>query len=144
MAPPTQRHGVRLGPVTEPDEAQQRILAKAPLRPDGQVRNIFLTLAHHPLLLKRFNAFAGTFFISGLVSDYDRELIVLRVAARIGSRYEYAQHLQLAREAGIDDATIAIAMLQPGSAAPTEGDALLLHATDALLADGDLDDAKYT
>jgi alkylhydroperoxidase family enzyme len=133
----------RIAPVSDPDASQRAILDKAPVRSDGSTRNIFLTLAHSPLLLKRFNAFAGTFFISDLVSDYDRELLVLRVAARTGSRYEYAQHLSIAREAGLDDHTIAAAMLQPDAFTPSPADSFLLAVADRYLESGNLHDGEW-
>lgn len=137
------QHPVRIPPVGDPDPEQAEILAKAPLRPDGSVRNIFSTLAHHPLLLKRFNAFAGTFMRFGKVSAYERELIVIRVAGRIGSRYELAQHLEIARQAGLGDEQIRAALLQPGAAPLSDSDRLLVEFTDELLATGDLADATW-
>jgi alkylhydroperoxidase family enzyme len=141
---PQPRLTPRIPPVGQPDPAQQAMLAKAPVRPDGTVRNLFLTLAHHPMLLQRFNAFAGTFFRSGLIPAYDRELVVLRVAARIGSRYEYGQHLDLAREAGMTDDTIRAVMLQEGAPPLAAADALIVDATDELLAGGDLGDDTWS
>ena len=105
--------------------------------------NIFLTLAQSPLLLKRFNAFAGTFFISDLVSAYDRELIVLRAASHVGSRYEYAQHLSIARDAGLSDPVIRAAMRQPDAPPVSDADQLLLDATDQFIADGDISDVIW-
>jgi alkylhydroperoxidase family enzyme len=43
---------------------------------------------------------------SGL-SDRERELVILATAAEIGSRYEWHQHVTIARDVGIDDAVIA-------------------------------------
>lgn len=133
----------RIPPVTDPDDAQQAILAKAPTREDGTVRNLFLTFAQHPMLLKRFNAFAGTFFISGKLTDHERELLVLRAASHAGSRYEYAQHLSIARDAGMSDDLILAAMRQPGAPDPAPEDQLLLDATDELLTDGHIGDATW-
>lgn len=133
----------RISPVTELDESQRELLAKAPVREGGAVRNIFLTLAQSPLLLKRFNAFAGTFFISDLVSAYDRELIILRAARHVGSRYEYAQHLSIARDAGLSDHVIGAAMRQPDAPPVSDADQLLLDATDQFIADGDISDVIW-
>jgi 4-carboxymuconolactone decarboxylase len=143
MASPSPRRTPRIAPVTLVDDAQRELLAKAPVREDGTVRNIFLTLAQSPLLLKRFNALAGTFFISDLVSAYDRELIVLRAAAHVGSRYEYAQHLSIARDAGLSDDVIRAAMRQPDAPPVSDADQLLLDATDEFIVDGDISDLTW-
>jgi alkylhydroperoxidase family enzyme len=140
----TQRGAPRIPPVSSPDEAQREILAKAPTRPDGTHRNIFLTFAHHPLLLQRFNAFAGTFMRFGKLSPYERELLVLRVAGRVGSRYEYCQHLQIARDAGLDDGTIMAALSQPGAPPLSPADRLLVTAADELLDTGDVGEETWS
>jgi 4-carboxymuconolactone decarboxylase len=143
MATTPHQRTPRIAPVTQLDESQRELLAKAPVREGGAVRNIFLTLAQSPLLLKRFNAFAGTFFISELVSAYDRELIVLRAAAHVGSRYEYAQHLSIARDAGLSDDAIRAAMRQPDAGPVSDSDQLLLDATDQFILDGDISDPNW-
>jgi 4-carboxymuconolactone decarboxylase len=143
MTPSPQPRAPRISPVTELDESQRELVAKAPVRDDGTLRNIFLTLAQSPLLFKRFNAFAGTFFISDLVSAYDRELIVLRAASHVGSRYEYAQHLSIARDAGLSDQVIRAAMRQPDAPPVSDADQLLLDATDQFIADGDISDVIW-
>lgn len=143
MAGKPYRSSARIAPLRDPDEAQREILAKAPARPDGTQRNIFLTFAHHPMLLQRFNAFAGTFMRFGLLSPYERELLVLRAAGRVGSRYEYAQHLAIARDAGLDDETIRAALCQPGAPPLSSEDLLLATAADELIADGDIGDRTW-
>lgn len=131
--------GPRIPPVGEPDEEQLAALAKAPRLTDGSVRNIFGTLAHHPMLLKRFNAFSGTFFLSGKLSDYDRELLILRVAGRCGSRYEFGQHLPIGRAAGLDDERIGAILCQPGAPPLPAADQLLAAVADQLLESGIVD-----
>lgn len=120
------------------------MLSKAPALPGGTPRNIFLTLLHHPTLLKRFNALAGTFMRFGLIPADERELVILRVAGRTGSRYELAQHVPLARAEGVDDELIRSVLNQNG-APPLRGHhALLMGVTDELLDRGDLSDAQFS
>ncbi|CAB4882746.1 unannotated protein [freshwater metagenome] len=133
----------RIAPVVDPDEAQLELLAKAPALPDGTVRNIFTTLLHHPVLLQRFNALAGTFFRFSHITAYERELLIVRVAGRTGSRYEYGQHLALARDAGLSDEVIRAVLLQDGAPALSPEDQLLADVTDELLARGELGDAHW-
>jgi 4-carboxymuconolactone decarboxylase len=131
---------LRLAPVKEPDEEQSAALAKAPTLPDGTVRNIFLTLAHHPLLLKRFNAFTGTFIAFGLLPADERELVVLRVGARLDAPYELGQHFPIARDSGLSDEVIeAVLAAEPGAALSADQRALI-DFTDGLIDRGDVDE----
>ncbi len=127
----------------EPDEDQRAALEKAPTLPDGTVRNIFLTLAHHPLLLRRFNAFAGTFIAFGLVPADDRELVILRVGRRISAAYELGQHLPLARDAGLSEEAIDAVLSDPPGAALSAEQRALVDFTDRLLDRGDVDEASW-
>ena len=119
----------RIPPAVVTDEAGQA-LAKTPTLPDGSQRNIFTTLAWHPLLLKRFNAFTGTF---------------MRVAATTRCRYELGQHLPIAAAAGVSEPTVT-ALLRVGDdrSGLSEGDALLVDTTDAVLATGTVDDDLWS
>jgi 4-carboxymuconolactone decarboxylase len=99
MSAPTGRP--RVPPVTTPDEEQAALLAKTPLTTDGQPLNLFATLAHNPRLLRRFNALGGFFLRHGDVPARERELVILRVAARTGSVYEHAQHVVIGEQVGL-------------------------------------------
>jgi alkylhydroperoxidase family enzyme len=133
----------RITPITDPGPVEAAMIAKAPVRPDGTIRNIFLTLVRHPDLAERFNAFAGTFFIRSRLTDYERELVILRVACRARCEYEYAQHIDLAREAGIADEKILAAVEQPGSAELDQTERLLMRFTDVLFETGHLDEPLW-
>jgi 4-carboxymuconolactone decarboxylase len=90
----------RIPPIDNPDAEVAELLAKTVVR-GGRPLNIFATLAHHPLLLKRYNALGGLFLRFGEIPSRDRELIILRVAWRSNSEYEFAQHSIMGREAGV-------------------------------------------
>ncbi len=90
----------RIPPIQNPDAEVADLLRKTVVR-GGQPLNIFTTLAHHPLLLKRYNALGGAFLRFGEIPDRDRELIILRVAWRSNSQYEFAQHAIMGQEAGV-------------------------------------------
>ncbi|GAA4659682.1 carboxymuconolactone decarboxylase family protein [Gordonia humi] len=131
-------------PVGEPTTEQAALLAKAPTLPDGTIRNLFLTLAWHPTLLKRFNAMMGVFMRFNEVPDHDREVCILRVAARVGSRYELAQHIPIAQTCGVDDDLIeAVVALGDPSALP-ERAALLCAVADQILESGRISDDLWT
>lgn len=128
----TTKDGPRIPPVTAPDDEQAAALAKTIHRRGSPLR-LFATLAHHPRLLRRFNALGGLFF-TGALDPRERELVILRVAVRADSPYELAQHVELGREAGLTSTEIkrVIADLDEGW---STGDRLLLRMTDELLDD---------
>src|SRR6478735_351390 len=58
-------------------------------------------LAHHVELATAYNTFNGHILFATTLTARQRELVVLRVAARRESEYEWAQHAVLAGDAGI-------------------------------------------
>ncbi|MCU1480508.1 MAG: carboxymuconolactone decarboxylase [Subtercola sp.] len=125
-------HPLRLPPVHTPDSAQAEALAKTPTLPDGTIRNLFLTLAWQPVLLKRFNVFMGTFMVFNTITSYEREVVVLRVATIGRSRYELAQHIPLAQQAGITDDTIRALLAYPSLDGLNDDDRMLAALTDEI------------
>jgi enoyl-CoA hydratase len=99
MSNPTAQPRIR--PVDDPDAEQAELLSKTLLTKDGRPLNLFATLAHHPRLLKRFNVLGGFFLSHGELPARERELVILRVAARTGSEYEYAQHVVIGQQVGL-------------------------------------------
>ncbi|WP_068924377.1 carboxymuconolactone decarboxylase family protein [Planobispora rosea] len=123
--------------------------------------HVFTTLARHPALFQAWIGF-GAALLYGTLPARDRELAVLRTAHHRGSAYEWAQHVRLAREAGLTDAEIEAvrgtgtvgAEIGDGTAVPevreTGGghrwdpaDRLVLDVADELHARGDLTDATW-
>jgi 4-carboxymuconolactone decarboxylase len=132
----------RILPLHNLDDDAIEALSKTPKGPAGQPLNIFLVLARHPRLLKRFNVLAGLFAQHGLLTARQREIVVLRTAWRTNSPYEWGQHVLLAREVGVLDdeiATIRTETLRGWS--PDE--ASLLRLTDELLADIDVSEDTW-
>jgi AhpD family alkylhydroperoxidase len=126
LTPPVVRH-----PFPEPD----------PNRPKGL--NALGTLAHHPALTTAFNAFNGHILFASTLSPRQRELLVLRVAVLRDCDYELAQHLVLAREAGLDEDEIERAMAGPDSPGWSGIDGALVSAADELVADAAVTDATW-
>jgi len=92
-------------------------------------------LARHPELAKAFLAFNKYLLVESTLPKRTRELAVLRVAWRRRCQYEWAQHVLIARRAGITDEEIDLVR----SGAPT----LLNRAVDELETDSRLSDATY-
>lgn len=118
------------------------VLAKTAIR-DGEPLNIFRTLAHQPVLLKRFNALGGAFLAHGLVPARERELVILRVGWNCRSVYEFGQHTLMGREAGLTDAEIgALASTRAGGPWSADDEALIALA-DEICADDCASDATF-
>ena len=92
----------RIPPVEEFDDAQREALDKTLFGTDGRPMNVFKTLAHQPKLLRRVNSLGGYFVVHGSIPVREREIAILRTAARAGCEYELAHHRRLAAEAGLD------------------------------------------
>lgn len=126
----------RVAPVDHANLTDAQRTALEPLGPMGSL-NIFTTLAVHPKLLASWLPFGGRLLQGSSLTPRVRELVILRTAARCGSRYEWGQHVGIARDAGLTDAEIvACAEPTPGTPHPWgEEDLAVLGATDELLGD---------
>ncbi|TQS43341.1 carboxymuconolactone decarboxylase family protein [Cryptosporangium phraense] len=98
--------------------------------------NLLGTLAHHPALTQAFLTFNGHVLYGTTLTPRQRELLVLRVAHRRRSDYEWAQHVLLGRAAGLTDDEIAAVASDPVSLGAL--DRVLLVAADELLVEGAL------
>lgn len=127
----------RLPVLRAVDEEQRQALASALRDDSGQVLNVFGVLAHHPKLLRRFNTLGGLFLARGVLPPRDRELVILRTAWQVGSRYEFAQHVLIGLRAGLAPDEIAAAQ-DVATSALTEEDRTLVLAVDELIHDDDL------
>ncbi len=110
-------------------------------RPKGL--NVLGTLAHHPALTRAYHTFNGHVLFGTTLSVRQRELVVLRVAAVREAEYEWAQHVVLARDAGIDDDEVARVAGGPDAPGWAPLDAALVRAVDELVADAAVSDATW-
>jgi alkylhydroperoxidase family enzyme len=114
--------------------------------PDApHVPNVVSTLMHHPGLARRWLAFNNVLLRTSALDDRQRELMVLRVAWRTRSAYEWMQHVRMAAKCGISGDEIAAISRDderdPSRWSPLEG--ALLAATDELLDDYVIGDATW-
>lgn len=110
-------------------------------RPKGL--NVLGTLAHHPALTRAYHTFNGHVLFATTLSVRQRELLVLRVAAVRDAEYEWAQHVVLAGDAGIDDDEVTRVAAGPDAPGWSAFDAALLRAVDELVADAAISDATW-
>jgi alkylhydroperoxidase family enzyme len=59
-------------------------------------------LAHSPYVAQQFLRLAQAQFTTLELSLYNRELVILTVAAFVGCEYEYRQHIPISAAAGVD------------------------------------------
>lgn len=99
----------RLEPLAQmPVELRELVRHAVP--PRGDELNVFATLARHPNLVGRFAALTNLLRNESSVPFREREIVILRVAARTDCVYEYAQHESVARSAGLSEAEIRAAI----------------------------------
>ncbi len=113
------------------DDVAQRLLSTAP---DSQpMPNALATMMHHPGLMGPFLVYNNVLLFAPALEARQRELMVLRVAWRTRSQYEWVQHVRLAPRVAITPEEIAA--IADGTDAhewtPLEAD--LLAATDQLI-----------
>ena len=72
----------------------------------GTPPNLYRGLANHPNILAAWTEFANTLRHGSRTPRALRELVILRGAQLSASEYEWAQHLKMARKAGVREAQI--------------------------------------
>ena len=72
----------------------------------GQPPNLYKALANHPGLVAAWTEFSKTLRHDTRTPRALRELVILRGAQLMRSEYEWAQHLPMARKAGVTEAQI--------------------------------------
>lgn len=118
--------------------AEQQALVEA----TGTELNIFTTLVRHPKLFEVFGQFAGRLLRRSQLPEQVREALILRTAYRCRAVYEWAQHREIARGIGMDEAVINAF----GTERPELADrklALAVRAADQLTTGHDLDDDTW-
>ena len=135
-------------PAEEWDEAVEQSLSGM-LPPERRnprgAGNALSTFARHPALTKQFLPLNVYLLYSSTLPARVRELAVLRVAHRRQCSYEWAQHVILAKKAGITDDEIA-AVCRAGEGTAGDFDAFeraVLTGVDELEEKSELSDATW-
>lgn len=68
--------------------------------------NVYRTMAHHPALLKAWATLREHVVNQTTLGPLRSEVVILRSGARLGSNYEWQQHIIRARKAGLSDKRI--------------------------------------
>lgn len=118
--------------------------ALKPVANQDPVLNIFKTLANHPDLVRRWMVFANHILGKSTLEVRERELLILRIGYLCQAGYEWGQHVQIARRAGMTAAEIRSAKSGPDTPGLSDVDRLLLQATDELHADSHVSDETWS
>jgi 4-carboxymuconolactone decarboxylase len=124
------------------DAIADRFLSDAP---DAlTIPNALTTLMHHPTLAGPFLAYNNVLLSTPALEPRLRELLVLRVAWRTRSEYEWVQHVRLAPRCGVTADEISAIADGSEAAGWTDLERDLLAATDELVDRARIDDATWT
>ena len=124
----------RIPPLPYAEWDTEALSAVAPGRrlPPNNVLGLF---ARHPALAKAFLTYNAHLLTTSTLPARTRELAILRTAWRRRCRYEWAQHVLIARRAGVTDEEIA--------AVRAGADTLISRAVDELDESSGLSDTTY-
>jgi len=133
-------------PVPRPDELRDDVAQLLPLiaPPGREPARTMAVLARQPDLLGPFLSWAAALALHGVLPHREHELLALRVAANCRSEFEWVEHVEYARDAGLGESEIT-AVREKGSDGPwTPVEAALLRAADELHASTDVSDATWS
>lgn len=92
--------------------------------------NVYRTMAHHSDLLRAWSGLREHIVNHNALGRQWAELVILRTGFRLGSDYEWSQHILRARKYGLEDARIATMREDP--TAMDRDDAVIATAVDEL------------
>ncbi len=124
------------------DDVAQLLPLIAP--PGREPARTMAVLARQPELLTPFLGWAAALALNGVLAHRDHELLALRVASNCGSEFEWVEHTEYARYAGLSDEEIALAAKPLDDGNWTDAERALLRAADELNIDCDISDATWT
>ena len=134
----------RVSPL-DPDSLtdEQREIALKATPPDSDLLNITKTLVRHPKLLRRWNVFAGHVLVKSSLPPREREIAILRIGWLSRAEYEWAQHVVIGRQCGLDDEEFDRIKEGPDAPGWTAHEAAILRATDELNEDSFVGDQTW-
>jgi alkylhydroperoxidase family enzyme len=100
-------------------------------------------MLRHPALAKAFLTFNNHVAVKSSISRRVRELAILRISWLRRSEYEFAQHVVLARNAGVTEADIERVQRGPDAPGWDAFDAELVRAVDELHSDARISDKTW-
>lgn len=133
----------RIKPLAEAQWNDQQRKILEPVMQNGQVDNVFATLAQHVEMYDRFRRFGGYIFSRSTLPPREREIVILRMGWLCQAEYEWAQHAVIGKAAGLTDVDIRRIAAGPEAPGWNAFDATLLKAVDELYQDGIVSDDTW-
>jgi len=123
-------------PLPAVDELRADVAELLPLTaPTGrEPARTMAVLACQPDLLSPFLSWAAALALNGVLPKRDHELLALRVAWNCRSTFEWSEHVEFARTAGLTDDEIAAIARGPAAGSWIVHEAALLRVADELQA----------
>jgi 4-carboxymuconolactone decarboxylase len=109
---------------------------------EGSKTNVIMVLANHPAMAHDFSVWSKHLLMSNTLSTRFQELVILRVAWRVKSAYEWHNHVGYGLNAGLTLEEIAGVRDFPAGNW-NEQDAIVLASVDELIDNGNLSDATW-
>ncbi len=131
---------VPLGEELRADVAELLALIAPPGREPARTMAV---LARQPDLLGPFLGWAAALALNGVLSHRDHELLALRAAWNCRSEFEWTEHVEYAREAGLTDEEISLVSGTIDAGDWNAAERALLRAADELHVEHDVGDATW-
>jgi 4-carboxymuconolactone decarboxylase len=134
----------RVSPLTLGEMTEEQRHLTAPQTHDGQLLNLYATMAVHTQLYEprlRFGRYVQR--ESGLPTKM-RELLILRTACLMHTEYEWAHHARIAQEIGLAQDDIARVKEGPQATQWNEEQRAILQAADELRAEAFIADPTWS
>lgn len=110
---------------------------------EGSRTNILNVMGNHPALGKVYNIWGKHLLMGNTLSTRTLEIIILRVAVRANSAYEWHNHVGYGMNAGLTLDEIAAIRDYPAGGAWNALDGAVLAAVDELMTQGNITDATW-
>ncbi len=110
---------------------------------EGSKTNIIMAMGNHPPLGKVYNQWGRYFLMENSLSTRQLEIIILRVAWRVQSVYEWHNHVGYGMNAGLTLDDIAAIRDFPAGGTWTDEEAAMMQATDDLIDTNIVSDATW-
>jgi 4-carboxymuconolactone decarboxylase len=138
------KHDVRIS-VPRADELRADVRELLPLiaQPGREPARTMAVLARQPDLLSPFLGWAAALALNGALPNRDHELLALRAASNCDSEFEWLEHAEYARAAGLSDSEIEQAARPAEEGAWSAHERALLRAADELHAGTDVSDTTW-
>lgn len=112
---------------------------------EGSRTNISMTLAHHPAMAIPYYQWAKHLLMTNTLEVRQLEILILRVAVRVKSIYEWHNHVGYGLNAGLTlDEIAAIRDYPEGADGWEEKDRLILQSVDDLMDDNRISDETWS